>query len=86
MREQLGISRGNSSIAGWLQAVQQEHQAIYDAIAVHDSDAAAKAARAHLRNGMERLRKFHAHQGRQPGRHPPTSGDTGEATSLEETT
>ncbi|HTK02212.1 MAG TPA: FadR/GntR family transcriptional regulator [Bordetella sp.] len=61
VREQLGISRGNSSIAGWLQAVQQEHQAIYDAIAARDSEAAAKAARAHLRNGMERLRKFHAH-------------------------
>ena len=61
VREQLGISRCNSSIAGWLQAVQQEHQAIYDAIAARDSEAAAKAARTHLRNGMERLRKFHAH-------------------------
>ncbi|OZI60213.1 FadR/GntR family transcriptional regulator [Bordetella genomosp. 11] len=61
VRAQLSISRGNSSIAGWLQAVQQEHQAIYDAIAARDSAAAATAAGAHLRNGMERLRKFHAH-------------------------
>lgn len=61
VRQQLAISRGNSSVAGWLQAVQQEHQAIYDAIAARDSEAAARAALAHLRNGMERLRKFHAH-------------------------
>jgi DNA-binding FadR family transcriptional regulator len=61
VRQQLVISRGNSGTAGWLQAVQQEHQAIYDAIASRDSEAAGRAARAHLRNGMERLRRFHAH-------------------------
>jgi DNA-binding FadR family transcriptional regulator len=61
VRQQLVISRGNSSVAGWLHAVQQEHQAIYDAIAARDNEAAARAAREHLRNGMERLRKFHAH-------------------------
>ncbi|ANN66720.1 FadR/GntR family transcriptional regulator [Bordetella bronchialis] len=61
VREQLGISRRNSTVAGWLQAVQQEHQAIYDAIAARDGMAAAQAAGAHVRNGMERLRKFHAH-------------------------
>jgi DNA-binding FadR family transcriptional regulator len=61
VRQQLTISRGNSSVAGWLQAVQQEHQAIYDAIAARDTEAAALAARTHLRNGMVRLRKFHAH-------------------------
>jgi GntR family transcriptional repressor for pyruvate dehydrogenase complex len=60
VREQLAISRGNSSIAGWLQAVQQEHQAIHDAIAARSAEAARNAARAHLLNGMERLKKFHA--------------------------
>jgi GntR family transcriptional repressor for pyruvate dehydrogenase complex len=61
VREQLAISRGNSSSAGWLSLVQQEHNAIYSGIAARDPEAAAKAARQHLRNGMDRLKRFHSH-------------------------
>jgi GntR family transcriptional repressor for pyruvate dehydrogenase complex len=61
VREQLAISRGNSSSAGWLALVQREHNAIYAAIAARDPEAAGNAARQHLRNGMDRLKRFHSH-------------------------
>lgn len=44
--------------ASLIEAVQQEHQAIFDAIAAADPDAAASAAQAHLANAAQRLRIY----------------------------
>lgn len=41
-----------------VQAVQEEHQAIYDAIAIGDSEAAARTAEIHLRNSADRLQTY----------------------------
>jgi len=38
-----------------IEAVQQEHQAIFDAIKIGDPDAAAQAAQTHLNNAAQRL-------------------------------
>ncbi|HEY9279025.1 MAG TPA: FadR/GntR family transcriptional regulator [Eoetvoesiella sp.] len=57
-KNQLTITRRNSDVSGWLQNIHYEHEAIYQAIAAHDPDAARKAAHAHLRSGMDRLKRF----------------------------
>jgi len=44
--------------ADLIEAVQQEHKAIYDAIAAGDSARAAEAAETHLRNAAERLNMY----------------------------
>ena len=38
-----------------IEAVQEEHQAIFDAIKTSDPDAAARAAENHLHNAAQRL-------------------------------
>jgi DNA-binding FadR family transcriptional regulator len=49
----------------YLNRVNREHQDIYDAIALHDPEAARAAMRLHLTNSRERLRRAHdaANQG-----------------------
>ncbi|MGX5666629.1 FadR/GntR family transcriptional regulator [Rhizobium daejeonense] len=58
IRHLIREARANSSRAGLTTIVQQEHKAIYDAIAARDRDAARAAAERHLRNAAERLRQY----------------------------
>jgi DNA-binding FadR family transcriptional regulator len=44
----------------YLKGVNREHEAIYEAIASGDADAARAAMRAHLANSCERLKRAHA--------------------------
>lgn len=60
-RSQLSISRRNCELAGWLTDIAHEHEAIYEAIAAHDPDAARRAAHAHMSNAMSRLQRIQAH-------------------------
>lgn len=50
-------ARSNTKVnhADLVEAVQQEHKAIYDAICAGDAEAAAAAAERHLRNAADRL-------------------------------
>ena len=52
IRDQLIVSRGKSKAKGRLAGINHEHDAIYEAIRSHDSDAARKAVHAHLRSGL----------------------------------
>lgn len=51
---------GNEPPAAYLARLNREHEAIYEAVARQDADAARAAMRAHLVNSRERLRRAHA--------------------------
>ena len=53
--------------SGYLGRVGREHQAVYDAIAQRDAEAARAAMRTHLANSRERLRRAHDRAGATPG-------------------
>jgi GntR family transcriptional repressor for pyruvate dehydrogenase complex len=56
LREGMRITRGNEARrADFMSAVQQEHRAIYEAIAAHDPVAARLHATEHLIRGEQRL-------------------------------
>lgn len=57
VRHLIREARANSSRAGLTTLVQQEHRAIYDAIARSDRNGARNAAEEHLRNAAARLRQ-----------------------------
>jgi DNA-binding FadR family transcriptional regulator len=61
IRSQMAISRGTSRDAHRLNLLRPEHAAIHAAIRARDPEAARAAARAHFRNGIERLRRPGSH-------------------------
>ena len=55
LRQQLLTTRRNTAGAGRIAEIGAEHRKILTAIAAHDAEAARKAMRRHLRNGIDRL-------------------------------
>lgn len=55
VRDQLLVTRRNTTRAGGVGLIQAEHQKIFDAIARRDPEAARTASREHLRDGIRRI-------------------------------